>query len=100
MNSNEIRSTARDLTFNALCKAIPDTANAMRVGDAVVAIPQTIVTDEGEMLIWTEVAVTSKLFKPTKVNPAYDPYAKQEMWLAEKREAEEKAAEKKAKKDS
>lgn len=88
MNANEIKTTARNLTIDALTEVL--TANdAVQFADGSFAILQTVDGQE----IWTEVSVKSKAYKPTKVAPAFDPYEVAEAWQAEKQvKAEEKAA--------
>lgn len=101
MNANEIKSTARQMTVNAIISAL-DANDAVQFADASYAILQTVDGQE----VWTEVTVKSKAYKPTKVSPAFDPFEVAEAWKAEKEikaaaKAEKAAAKaKKVKKES
>lgn len=105
MNANEIKTTARNLTVNAIMEAL--TANeAVQFADASYAILQEVDGQE----VWTEVTVKSKAYKATKVSPAFDPYISAEAWKEEQRIKQQnkeekelekqKKAEKKAHKDT
>lgn len=88
MNANEIKTAARTATLDAIREAL-DAQDAVQFADASFAILQTIDGQE----VWTEVTVKSKAYKPTKVNPAFDPFTAAAEWQEEKRlRAEEKAA--------
>ena len=93
MNANEIKSTARNLTAQALMEVL-NANDAVQFADASWAILQEV--DEQE--VWTEVTIKSKAYKPTKISPAFDPYIAAEGWKEEKRfKAEEKAEKEKEK---
>ena len=88
MNANEIKSTARQMTIAAIMPSLMEN-DAVKFADASFAILQVVDGQE----VWTEVTVKSKAYKPTKVNPAFDPYEVAEAWEAEKRiKADAKAA--------
>lgn len=88
MNANEMKSTARQMTMEAL-KEVLIANDAVQFGDASFAILQNVDGQE----IWTEVTVKSKAYKPTKVADAFDPFVAAEDWLNERKvKAEEKAA--------
>ena len=88
MNANEIKSTARQMTIEAIMPALMEN-EAVKFADASFAILQTVDGQE----IWTEVTVKSKAYKPTKVSSAFDPYEVAEAWEAEKKiKADNKAA--------
>lgn len=80
MNANEIKTTARNLTAEALMEVL-NANDAVQFADASWAILQTIDGQE----VWTEVTVKSKAYKPTKVSPAFDPYISAEAWKEEQR---------------
>lgn len=88
MNANEIKSTARAMTINAIMDAL-NAQEAVQFADASFAILQEVDGQE----VWTEVTVKSKAYKPTKVSPAFDPYEAAEAWKTEREiKAKEKAA--------
>lgn len=88
MNANEMKSTARMMTIEALMPVLQEN-EAVKFADASFAILQVVDGQE----IWTEVSVKSKAYKPTKVSPAFDPYVVAEEWKQEKDiKAKEKAA--------
>lgn len=91
MNANEMKSVARNNTI-ALLSDVFSANEAVQFADASWAILQEVDGQE----IWTEITVKTKAYKPTKVNPAFDPYEVAEEWKADK---EIKAAEKKAKEE-
>lgn len=80
MNANEIKSTARNLTIEALLPILQEN-DAVKFADASFAILQEVDGQE----IWTEVTVKSKAYKPTKVSPAFDPYEVAAAWEEEKK---------------
>lgn len=96
MNANEIKSTARQMTIEAIMSSLMDN-DAVKFADGSFAILQTVDGQE----VWTEVTVKSKAWKDTKVSVAFDPYVKAAEWEAEKKIKDEnkaaKAAEKAAK---
>ena len=93
MNANEIKTTARNLTVNAIMEAL--TANdAVQFADASYAILWEVDGQE----VWTEVTVKSKAYKPTKVSPAFDPYEVAKVWQKEKEIKAKEKAEKEAEK--
>lgn len=65
--------------------------DAVRFDENKYAVP--VVGDDGKVY-WLSLAMSVGLWEPTKVNPAFDPHAKQAAWLAAKAEGAEKAAEK------
>ena len=88
MNANEIKSTARQMTIEAIMPSLMEN-DAVKFADASFAILQTVDGQE----VWTEVTVKSKAYKPTKVSPAFDPFEAAEAWEAEKKiKADNKAA--------
>ena len=102
MNANEIKSTARQMTIEAIMPALMEN-DAVKFADASFAILQTVDGQE----VWTEVTVKSKAYKDTKVSKAFDPFEAAEAWEAEKKvkadnkaaKEAEKAAKAKAKKE-
>ena len=80
MNANEIKSTARQMTIEAIMPVLVDN-DAVKFADASFAILQTVDGQE----VWTEISVKSKAYKPTKISPAFDPYEVAQEWEAEKR---------------
>ena len=86
MNANEIKSTARNLTAQALMEVL-NANDAVQFADASWAILQEVDGQE----VWTEITIKSKAYKPTKISPAFDPFEVAEAWKEEK---EVKAAEK------
>lgn len=86
MNANEIKSTARNLTAQALMEVL-NANDAVQFADASWAILQEVDGQE----VWTEITIKSKAYKPTKISPAFDPFEIAEAWKEEK---EVKAAEK------
>jgi len=80
MNANEIKSTARQMTIEAIMPALMEN-EAVKFADASFAILQTVDGQE----VWTEVTVKSKAYKDTKVSKAFDPYEVAEEWEAEKK---------------
>ena len=88
MNANEIKSTARQMTIEAIMPALMEN-DAVKFADASFAILQTVDGQE----VWTEVTVKSKAYKDTKVSKAFDPFEAAEAWEAEKKiKADNKAA--------
>lgn len=88
MNANEIKSTARQMTIEAIMPVLVDN-EAVKFADGSFAILQTVDGQE----VWTEVTVKSKAWKDTKVSKAFDPYEAAQEWEAEKRiKADAKAA--------
>lgn len=88
MNANEIKSTARQMTIEAIMPVLVDN-EAVKFADGSFAILQTVDGQE----VWTEVTVKSKAWKDTKVSKAFDPYEVAQEWEAEKRiKADAKAA--------
>ena len=88
MNANEIKSTARQMTIEAIIPVLVDN-EAVKFADGSFAILQTVDGQE----VWTEVTVKSKAWKDTKVSKAFDPYEAAQEWEAEKRiKADAKAA--------
>lgn len=80
MNASEIKSTARNLTIEALLPILQEN-DAVKFADASFAILQEVDGQE----VWTEVTVKSKAYKPTKVSPAFDPYEVAAAWEEEKK---------------
>ena len=101
MNANEIKSTARQMTIEAIMPVLVDN-EAVKFADGSFAILQTVDGQE----VWTEVTVKSKAWKDTKVSVAFDPYAKAAEWEAERKvkaqnkEEKEKEKQKKIKEKS
>lgn len=93
MNTNEMKSTARQMTINALMPMLEEN-EAVQFADASFAILQVVDGQE----VWTEVTVKSKAFKPTKISPAFDPYEVAEEWEAEKKVKAKNKATKEAEK--
>lgn len=88
MNANEIKSTARQMTIEAIMPVLVDN-EAVKFADGSFAILQTVDGQE----VWTEVTVKSKAWKDTRVSKAFDPYEVAQEWEAEKRiKADAKAA--------
>lgn len=80
MNASEIKSTARQMTIDALLPVLQEN-DAVKFADASFAILQEVDGQE----VWTEVTVKSKAYKPTKVSPAFDPYEVAAAWEEEKK---------------
>lgn len=97
MNTNEMKSTARQMTINALMPMLEEN-EAVQFADASFAILQVVDGQEVWTKVWTEVTVKSKAFKPTKISPAFDPYEVAEEWEAEKKVKAKNKATKEAEK--
>lgn len=80
MNANEIKSTARNLTAQALMEVL-NANDAVQFADASWAILQEVDGQE----VWTEITIKSKAYKPTKISPAFDPYISAEAWKEEQK---------------
>lgn len=93
MNANEMKATARANVVAMFAQNLEENA-AVQFADASYAILQVV--DDQE--IWVEVSFKTKAYKPTKVNPAFDPYEVAEVWKEEKEMKEQAKAEKAAKK--
>lgn len=93
MNANEMKSIARANVMSMFEATLEENA-AVQFGDAQFAILQTV--DEQE--IWVEVSFKTKAYKPTKVNPAFDPYEVAEVWKTDKAIKEQEKADKAAEK--
>lgn len=89
MNINEIRSTARQMTIEAIMPSLMDN-DAVKFGDGSFAILQRVDGEE----VWCEISVKTKAFRETKRGAAFDPYEAAEVW---QKETEIKAAEKERK---
>lgn len=94
MTANEIKTTARNLTVNALTEVL-NANHAIQFADASFAILQ----EADGQAIWTEVTVKSKAYKPTKNFPAFNPREAAEEWKAEKDMKAKEKAEKDAEKE-
>ena len=80
MNANEIKSTARQMTIEAIMPSLMEN-EAVKFADGSFAILQIVDGQE----VWTEVTVKSKAYKATKVSEAFDPYIKAQEWEAERK---------------
>lgn len=78
-NVNEMRVLARQKTIDLLDVVLKEN-EAVQFGDASFAILQEVDGEE----IWTEVTVKSKVWKPTTVAAAFNPYEVEKAWKAEK----------------
>ena len=88
MTQNAMKIAARDEIANKLAKVLADN-EAVQFGDASWAIRCEV---DGQ-IIWGEVSVKSKQFTTTTRSEAFNPYAAQKKWLAEKKRKEEEKEE-------
>lgn len=80
MNATEIKSNARMNVIAMLMPVFQDN-NAIKYGDCAFAIPQEV---DGQKL-FVSVEIKCKQYKPTKVSPAFDPYAARDAWMEGKK---------------